>query len=203
METGGGKMTVWFTGLPCSGKTTLATVLLNRLLARHARAELLDGDVIRGSLWPELGFSMEDRITNVHRLGYLARLLSRHNVVAIIAAVSPYRASRDEVRRMSDNGFMEVYVNAPLEVCERRDVKGMYAKARRQLAERHDYTSAVSAGYTPPYDIERAPHFTGIDDPYEPPLHPELEVHTDTETILESVDRIMLELEPVIHATTR
>lgn len=168
------------TGLPCSGKTTLATILLNRLLTRRVRAELLDGDVIRGSLWPELGFSMEDRNINVYRLGYLARLLSRQDVIVIVAAVSPYRASRDEIRRMSDNGFMEVYVNAPLEVCEKRDVKGMYKRAREG----------------------NWPHFTGIDDPYEPPLHPELEFHTDRESITSIVDRIMGELGPIIHHAT-
>jgi adenylylsulfate kinase len=185
-------MTCWFTGLPCSGKTTLSIILRDRLLARHVRVELLDGDVIRGALWPELGFSQADRETNVHRLGYLARMLSRQGVIAIVAAVSPYRASRDEVRRMSDNGFMEVYVNAPLEVCERRDVKGMYKQARKAM-KRADKRETLGE-----FGADR-PHFTGIDDPYEPPLHPELEFHTDLESIISIVDRIMLELEPIIH----
>lgn len=161
-------MTVWLTGLPCSGKTTLGLVVTERLKASGWKAEFLDGDVVRRELWRELAFSKADRDENVRRFGFLAGLLSRHGIVAVVSAVSPYRASRDSVRRESTR-FLEVYVNAPLAVCERRDVKGMYRKAR---------SGEISS-------------FTGIGDPYEPPLHPEIECRTDLETIEESVAKIM------------
>jgi adenylylsulfate kinase len=160
------------TGLPCSGKTTLSLALCNLLRNSGRRAEILDGDVVRFELWKELGFSQSDREENVRRLGYLARMLSRNGAIAIIAAVSPYRASRDHIRKISDNGFMEVYVKAPLSVCETRDVKGMYAQAR--------------AG--------KRPHFTGIDDPYEAPVNPEVECLTDEESVAEIVAKIVIEL---------
>ena len=165
-------MTILLTGLPCSGKTTISLALQSLLRASNYRAEILDGDVIRFELWKELGFSQSDREENVRRLGYLARLLSRNGAIAIIAAVAPYRASRDAIRRISDNGFMEIHVDAPLSVCESRDVKGLYAQAR--------------AG--------KRPHFTGIDDPYELPSNPELYCRTDQETVAEIVARIVFQL---------
>ncbi len=165
-------MTVWLTGLPCSGKTTLGLAVTGRLKALGWRAEFLDGDVVRRELWRELAFSKADREENVRRFGVLAALLSRHGVVAVVSAVSPYRASRDLVRTDSTE-FLEVYVNAPLAICEQRDVKGMYRKAR----------SGELAG------------FTGIADPYEAPLHPEVECRTDLETVEESVAKIMQRIE--------
>jgi adenylyl-sulfate kinase len=161
-------MTVWLTGLPCSGKTTLGLAVTGRLKASGLRAEFLDGDVVRRELWRELAFSKTDREENVRRFGILAGLLSRHGVVVVVSAVSPYRASRDLVRRDSTQ-FLEVYVNAPLAVCEQRDGKGMYRRAR--------------AG-----DL---PGFTGIADPYEAPLQPEVECRTDLESIEESIAKIM------------
>jgi adenylylsulfate kinase len=170
METLGA--TVWTTGLSGSGKTTIACELAKRLRDRGAKVEILDGDVVRTNLSKGLGFSKEDRDINIRRIGFVANLLSRNGVIAITAAISPYRTIRDEVRSSTER-FIEVYVNAPLQVCESRDVKGMYAKAR--------------AG-----EIKG---FTGVDDPYEEPLHPEIVCNTATETIAESVDKIVAYLE--------
>src|ERR687885_1857939 len=152
--------TLWFTGLSGSGKTTIAKAVERELKARHCKVEMLDGDIVRTNLSKGLSFSKEDRDINIRRIGFVANLLSRNGVVAITAAISPYRAIRDEIRQMTEN-FMEVHVNAPLEVCEARDVKGLYAKAR--------------AG-----EIKQ---FTGIDDPYEPPAGAEVVCKTDTETV--------------------
>ncbi len=161
-------MIVWLTGLPCSGKTTLGFALTDRLRAEGLQAEFLDGDVVRRELWRDLGFSKADREENIRRLGFVASLLARNGVVAVVSAVSPYRTARDRVRREVP-AFVEVYVNAPLAVCEERDVKGMYRKARAgQLGG-----------------------FTGIDDPYEAPLAPEVECRTDIETIDESLNKIL------------
>jgi adenylylsulfate kinase len=164
--------TVWTTGLSGSGKTTIARELANRLRARGVKVEILDGDVVRTNLSKGLGFSKEDRDINIRRIGFVANLLSRNGVIAITAAISPYREIRDEVRANTER-FIEVYVEAPLEVCESRDVKGMYAKAR--------------AG-----EIKG---FTGIDDPYEEPLHAEITCHTANETIAQSVDKLIAYLE--------
>ena len=161
-------MTVWLTGLPCSGKTTLGLALTERLRARGRRVEFLDGDVIRHELWRDLGFSKADREENVRRLGFVAALLERHGIVVVVSAVSPYRSARDRVRNTSEH-FVEVWVNAPLEVCEERDVKGMYRKAR----------TGMLAG------------FTGVDDPYEAPLHAEVECRTNQETVEESLAKIL------------
>jgi adenylylsulfate kinase len=161
-------MIVWFTGLPCSGKTTLGLALTERLRAEGRQAEFLDGDVVRRELWRDLGFGKADREENIRRLGFVASLLARNGVVAVVSAVSPYRTARDHVRREVP-AFVEVYVNAPLAVCEERDVKGMYRKARAGQLE----------------------GFTGIDDPYEAPLDPEVECRTDIETIEESLNKIL------------
>ena len=161
METKG--VTLWFTGLSGSGKTTIAREVERELRARGRRVEILDGDIVRTNLSKGLGFSKEDRDTNVKRIGFVANLLSRNGVVAITAAISPYRAVRDEVRVMTEN-FVEVFARAPLEVCESRDVKGLYAKAR--------------AG-----EIKG---FTGIDDPYEEPINADIVCDTDKESVEES-----------------
>jgi adenylylsulfate kinase len=164
--------TVWTTGLSGSGKTTIARELARRLRERGVKVEILDGDVVRTNLSKGLGFSKEDRDTNIRRIGFVANLLSRNGVIAITAAISPYRAIRDEVRETTER-FIEVYVNAPIEVCESRDVKGMYAKAR--------------AG-----EIKG---FTGVDDPYEEPQHAEITCNTASETIDQSVDKLVAYLE--------
>ena len=167
--------TIWFTGLPCSGKSTLAEKVEGILLERGLSVEVLDGDVVRTNLSKGLGFSKEDRDTNILRIGFVCHLLSRNGAVAIGAAISPYREIRDRVRAMisKDAGFVEVFVKTPAEVCERRDVKGMWAKAR--------------AG--------EMKNFTGIDDPYEEPLEPEVVVETDVESVDESAAGIISALE--------
>jgi adenylylsulfate kinase len=146
---------LWFTGLSGSGKSTIAAAVVDELRRRGHRVELLDGDEVRENLSAGLGFSKADRDANIRRIGWVAALLARNGVVAVTAAISPYRSVRDEVRSKIDS-FVEVYVDTPIEVCEQRDVKGLYAKAR--------------AG-----DI---PEFTGVSDPYEPPLAPEVRVVT-------------------------
>ena len=163
---------LWFTGLSGAGKTTLTKALEPELKARGCKVEILDGDVVRTNLSKGLGFSQEDRNTNIRRIGFVAHLLSRNGVVAMTAAISPYRAIRDEIRAMEPN-FVEVYVTAPLEVCEGRDVKGLYAKAR--------------AG-----EIKG---FTGIDDPYEEPVNPEIICYTERESVEESVKKVLTKLE--------
>ena len=163
---------LWFTGLSGSGKTTITKALEPELKARGCKVEILDGDVVRTNLSKGLGFSQEDRNTNIRRIGFVAHLLSRNGVVAMTAAISPYRAIRDEIRAMEPN-FVEVYVAAPLEVCEGRDVKGLYAKAR--------------AG-----EIKG---FTGIDDPYEEPVNPEIICYTERESVEESVKKVLTKLE--------
>jgi bifunctional enzyme CysN/CysC len=161
-------LTVWFTGLSASGKTTLCRAVYERLAARGCRLELLDGDTVRKHLSKGLGFSREDRDENIRRIGFVAGLLTRNGVIALAAAISPYRAVRDEVRA-SIGDFVEVYVNAPLEVCESRDPKGLYRQAR--------------AGHLPA--------FTGIDDPYEPPFDPEVECRTDREPLEECIAKVL------------
>ncbi|MBD1883077.1 MULTISPECIES: adenylyl-sulfate kinase [Microcoleus] len=163
---------LWFTGLSGSGKTTITKALEPELKARGCKVEILDGDVVRTNLSKGLGFSQEDRDTNIRRIGFVAHLLSRNGVAVMTAAISPYRAIRDEIRAMEPN-FVEVYITAPLEVCEGRDVKGLYAKAR--------------AG-----EIKG---FTGIDDPYEEPLNPEIICYTERESVEESVKKVLSKLE--------
>jgi len=163
---------LWFTGLSGSGKTSISKALAPELKRRGCKVEILDGDVIRTNLSKGLGFSKEDRDTNILRIGFVANLLSRNGVVAITAAISPYRAIRDEVRALESN-FVEVYVKATLEVCESRDVKGLYAQAR--------------AG--------KIKGFTGIDDPYEEPLNPEIICYTERESVEDSVKKVLSKLE--------
>ena len=164
--------TLWFTGMSGAGKSTVSHLLELRLQALGAKVEVLDGDVVRTYLSKGLGFSKEDRDENVRRIGFVCELLSRHGVIAIAAAISPYRAVRDEVRGRIAN-FVEVYVECPIEVLAARDVKGLYKKALAgELA-----------------------HFTGVSDPYEPPLAPEVTIYSSKETPEESVDRIWATLE--------
>lgn len=164
--------TLWMTGLSGAGKTTIANLLAEKLIKRGEKAEIMDGDVIRTNLSKGLGFSKEDRETNLMRIGFVCRLLSRNGAFAIAAAISPYDYIRKNLRKEDEN-FVEVYVNAPIEKCIERDVKGLYKKAL--------------AG-----EIKQ---FTGIDDPYEAPEDAEIEVHTDKETVEESVNFIIRRLE--------
>lgn len=164
--------TIWFTGLSGAGKSTISAILEERLREGGAKVEVLDGDVVRTHLSKGLGFSKEDRDTNIRRIGFVADLLSRNGVIAIAAAISPYREVRDEVRAKIAN-FVEVYVECPIAVLAERDVKGLYKKA----------LAGEIAG------------FTGISDPYEPPLHPEVVVNSSTETPEQSADKIWATLE--------
>ncbi len=159
---------VWFTGLSGAGKTTITEEVFTELLARNYRVEMLDGDVIRKNLNTNLGFSKKDRDENIRRIGYVASLLAKNGVVVLVSAISPYRDARTAVRNLFDR-FIEVFVNAPLAVCEERDRKGLYKKARAGLMS----------------------GFTGIDDPYEPPLSPEVECKTDQESVKESVEKVL------------
>jgi adenylylsulfate kinase len=164
--------TLWFTGMSGAGKSTLANLVAQELIERGHRVEVLDGDEVRTHLSKGLGFSKEDRDTNIRRIGYVARLLSRNGVVAISAAISPYRDVRDEVRRQHER-FFEVYVRCPLEKLVERDVKGLYKKAL--------------AG--------ELPNFTGVSDPYEEPLNPELVIESHRETVQESLLKLIGRLE--------
>jgi len=166
-------ITLWFTGLSGSGKSTIAHATIERLAEFGRNCSLLDGDEIRTHLSKGLGFSKEDRDTNIRRVGYVAGLIAQHGGTTLCSVISPYRVLRDEARTMSKGNFVEVYCSTPLEVCEQRDVKGMYAKAR----------AAVASG--------KPMGFTGIDDPYEPPLNPEVLLDTSTLSVQQSVDRII------------
>jgi adenylyl-sulfate kinase len=164
--------TVWFTGLSGAGKTTIAHQLEQVLRGRGLKVESLDGDVVRTHLSKGLGFSKEDRDTNIRRIGFVCQLLSRNGVATIASAISPYREIRDEVR--GDIGdFVEVYVKCPLEVLQERDVKGLYKKA--------------IAG--------EIPNFTGVSDPYEEPQNPEVLIESDKETEAESLAKVIAKLE--------
>lgn len=165
-------VTVWFTGLPSSGKSTLARILERTLRKWDLKVELLDGDVVRTHLSKGLGFSKEDRDTNIRRIGFVCHLLTRNGIIAIASAISPYRKIRDEVRQRVGS-FIEVYVKTPLEECQRRDVKGLYKKAK--------------AG-----EIRG---FTGVDDPYEEPLNPEVVCNTVSETPKSCTEKIIQCLE--------
>jgi adenylylsulfate kinase len=167
--------TVWLTGLSGSGKTTIAKMLVKMLRERGMRVERLDGDVVRQSLTRDLGFSKADRDTNIERVTFVAKLLTRNGVAVICSFISPYRERRAKTRREIEEGgaFVEVYVECPVHVCAARDVKGMYAKAFRG-------------------EIEA---FTGVSDPYEEPESPQVVVHTAEEMVEESAQKILTHLE--------
>jgi adenylyl-sulfate kinase len=158
---------VWFTGMSSAGKTTAARLLEDRLRAVGARVEMLDGDLVRTHLSKDLGYGKADRDENIRRIGFVCELLSRNGVLVIVSAISPYRAVRDEVRNRIPQ-FVEVYMECPLDVLIARDVKGLYKKAL--------------AG--------EIPHFTGVSDPYEPPLAPEVTIHSDRESPEEGVEKV-------------
>jgi sulfate adenylyltransferase len=166
-------VTLWFTGLSGAGKSTVAHATIERMAEFGRNCSLLDGDEIRTHLSKGLGFSKEDRDTNIRRVGYVAGLIAQHGGTCLCAVISPYRAIRDEARKMSRGNFIEVYCSTPIEVCERRDVKGMYAKAR----------AAVADG--------KPMGFTGVDDPYEPPSNPEVTLDTTSLSVQQCVDKII------------
>jgi adenylylsulfate kinase len=159
---------IWFTGLSGSGKSTIAQVVEDKLVDAGVPVEMLDGDVVRENLSKGLGFSKEDRDINIRRIAFVAHLLQRNGVFVITAAISPYRAIRDEARAMIKD-FVEVFADAPLDVCEERDVKGLYAKARAGVIK----------------------EFTGVSDPYEPPANPEVTCCTDRESVEESAQKVL------------
>ena len=164
---------LWFTGLSGAGKSTLANTVAPRLRERGHDVEILDGDEVRENLSKGLGFSKEDRDVHIRRVGFIANLLARNGVVAIAAAISPYRQIRDEVRSRTQVPFVEIFVDAPIQVLESRDVKGLYRKARAGVIKQ----------------------FTGISDPYEAPTSPEVHVHTGRETVEQSSRAILDYLE--------
>ena len=164
--------TIWFTGLSGSGKSTLSEIIEQRLKERECNIEVLDGDIVRTHLSKGLGFSREDRDTNIKRIAFVCGLLTRNGVICISAAIAPYREAREWARQEIGN-FVEIYVKCPLSVCRERDVKGLYKLV----------------------DEGKIKNFTGVDDPYEEPEHPELVIETAKETIEESVARIFAKLE--------
>ena len=165
---------VWITGLSGAGKTSVATGLCAELVSRGVDADVLDGDVMRHHISRGLDFSREGREENIRRIGFVAQLLAKHGIIAIVSAISPYRAVRDELRAGSGGRFFEVYMSTPLNVCEQRDQKGLYRRAR--AGELHQ--------------------FTGIDDPYEPPLTPEIRCSAEHEPVDRLVDAILQSLLP-------
>ena len=164
--------TLWFTGLPSSGKTTIADAVTAKLMESREKVMRLDGDDIRRKYWPELGFSKEDRDKNIERAAKLAAMLTRQGIVVVASFISPYREIRDYARQEIGD-FIEVYVKCPVDVCIKRDRKGLYKKAL--------------AG-----EIK---NFTGISDPYEEPINPEILIESDKETVEESVNKVMAKLE--------
>ena len=165
--------TLWFTGLSGAGKTTVAEIVERELRERAGHVEVLDGDIVRTNLSKGLGFSREDRDTNVLRIGFVAKLLTRNGVPVIVSAISPYKEARDQVRRDIGDDFVEIFVDCPVEVCAERDVKGLYKKA---------YSGEIGA-------------FTGVSDPYEPPASPELILRTNEEEAEESAGKVIAKLE--------
>ena len=165
-------VTLWFTGLSGAGKTTISRAVAEALREKGYSLEILDGDIVRQNLTKGLGFSKEDRDENIRRIGFVAHLLTRNGVIVLVSAISPYQEIRQEVREKIKD-FVEVYVNAPLAVCEERDVKGLYKRAR---------AGEIKA-------------FTGISDPYEPPVNPEIECRTDKEELSESVAKVLQKLQ--------
>jgi adenylylsulfate kinase len=177
MENGASRhgrgFTLWFTGLSGAGKTTISEIVERELRTKVGKVEVLDGDIVRTNLSKGLTFSREDRDTNILRIGFVADLLTRNGVGVIVSAISPYKEARDQVRRSIGEGFIEVFVDAPLEVCAERDVKGLYEKA---------FSGEIA-------------QFTGVSDPYEPPAAPELHIKTDEEEPQESARRVIARLE--------
>lgn len=171
-------VTVWLTGLPSSGKSTLARMLERWAKQQKIKVELFDGDVVRTHLSRGLGFSREDREINIKRIGFVCQLLTRNEVMAIASAISPHREIREHNRRMIGN-FVEVYVKASVEACEKRDVKGLYQKARNGEIK----------------------GFTGVDDPYEEPLNPEVVCETETESADSCLEKIIQKLESLGYLT--
>ena len=161
-------VTVWFTGLPCCGKTTIADRVADILSKQSYRVERLDGDIVRKDLTSDLGFSKEDRDQNIKRVTFVAKLLTRNGIIVLATFVSPYKERREK-SRLEIGEFIEVYVRCPLEICMKRDVKGMYKKALNGEIK----------------------NFTGVDDPYEEPPNPELIVNADKETVDESVNKVL------------
>jgi adenylylsulfate kinase len=165
--------TLWFTGLSGAGKTTVSEIVEKELRERIGSVEVLDGDIVRTNLSKGLGFSRADRDTNVLRIGFVAKLLTRNGVAVIVSAISPYKEARDQVRRDIGDDFIEVFVDCPVEVCAARDVKGLYKKA---------FAGEIK-------------EFTGVSDPYEPPVVPELTLRTHEEEPKESARRVIVKLE--------
>jgi adenylyl-sulfate kinase len=165
-------ITLWFTGIPASGKSAIAREVRDLLANRGLPVELLDGPEVRQSLSRGLGFTREDREENVRRIGYVAKLLSRNGVIAICASVSPYRATREEIRQHVTN-FVEIYVECPIQVAEQRDTEGLYARARAGVIE----------------------DFTGVSDPYEPPERPEVHIRSHEESVATAATKVVKTLE--------
>jgi adenylyl-sulfate kinase len=165
-------ITLWFTGIPASGKSAIAREVRDLLANRGLPVELLDGPEVRQSLSRGLGFTREDREENVRRIGYVAKLLSRNGVIAICASVSPYRATREEIRQHVTN-FVEIYVECPIQVAEQRDTEGLYARARAGVIE----------------------DFTGVSDPYEPPERPEVHIRSHEESVASAATKVVKTLE--------
>jgi len=165
-------VTVWFTGLPCSGKTTIADKVALNLKNRGLKVERLDGDIVRKGLTSDLGFSKEDRNKNIERVTFVAKLLTRNDVIVLATFISPYIQRRQQTREEIGE-FVEVYVKASVEECIKRDVKGMYKKAMDGKIK----------------------NFTGVDDPYEEPVNPEIVLDTEVETVQESVEKVLNYLE--------
>ena len=172
-------VTIWLTGLSGSGKTSIAVFLEQQLTSLGYKTEVLDGDVVRQYLSSGLGYSKQDRDENIRRIGFVSHLLTRNNVFVIVAAISPYRDIRQEVREKIRN-FIEVYVNCPLEICEQRDVKGLYGKVRSGILKQ----------------------FTGVDAPYESPVNPDVECKTDQESVSESSQKILAKLHALNYINT-
>jgi adenylylsulfate kinase len=170
--------TIWFTGLSGAGKTTLSRLVEAELRERGFPVEVLDGDVVRQNLSQGLGFSKADRDTNIRRIAFVSKVLTRNNVVTLVAAISPYREVREEARK-EIGSFVEAYVKCPLEICMARDAKGLYKKALEGTI----------------------PYFTGVSDPYEEPLEPEIVLYTDQETPEESAARLLRRLQELRYIT--
>jgi adenylylsulfate kinase len=170
--------TVWFTGLPCCGKTTIADQVAIVLKKKDYMVERLDGDIARQGFTSDLGFSEKDRNENIKRVTFMAKMLTRNNVVVLASFVSPYRKQRRKARKEIKK-FVEVYVRCPVEICMKRDVKGMYQKALEGKIK----------------------HFTGVDDPYEEPEHPELILNTNTESVEESISKVLQKIEELGYIT--